>query len=219
LSGEIEYVPRTEEKRDTIRRGPTARGGSAFDALIARIKPAGRRIVRLARKVFELQQRGRALDARADAQTRDARVLDDTRRLLGAEPDRRLRTLAARPLAVGFRPEAIPGAWAVAADRHDSRTVQAALDQMSNVALRQTLLATRDAVRIFENEPVLRRDLGRAAKLLEFAAAQRGYDPEADTHDPRRAKDSSRARLHTDTESIRIHVTRRDTQRQRVRGD
>ena len=214
LAGELEYVPPTEEKRDTIRQGHTARPGSAFDALVARIKPAGRRMVRLARKVFELQQRGRALDARADAQTRDARALDDTRRLIGAEPDRRLQTLA-----VGYRPEALPGAWAVAADRHDTRTVQAALDQMTNVELRRTLSATRDGVRICEDEPVLRKDLGRAAKLLEFAAGQRGYDPEADTHDPRRATDPSRARLHTDTESLRLHVTRRDRQRQRVRGE
>jgi hypothetical protein len=176
-------------------------------------------MVRLARKVFELQQRGRALDARADAQTRDARALDDTRRLIGAEPDRRLQTLATRPLAVGSRPDAIPGASAVTADPHDSRTVQAALDQMTNVALRQTLSATRDGVRICGDEPVLRKDLGRAAKLLEFAADQRGYDPDGDTHDPRRATDPSRARLHTDTESLRIHVTRRDSQRQRVRDD
>ena len=40
--------------------------------------------------------------------------------------------LATRPLAVGYRPEAIPGARAVAEDRHDTRTVQAALDQMTN---------------------------------------------------------------------------------------
>jgi hypothetical protein len=219
LAGQIEYAARAdgEGKSDTLRRGPAAPTGNAFNTLVDMIRPAGRRLVRLAKKVAELRDRARTLDAREDAVTRDAALLDDTARRLGDAPDPRLRRLAARPQAVGYAPEEYPGAWAVRSDSADCETVQRALDGMTNVQLRRTLIATRDGVDLTEDNPALKSDLGRAARLLEFAAAQRGYDPDRDVHDPKTATDDTRATMHTDTDHNRIQMVRRQRERQRVR--
>ena len=110
-----------------------------------------------------------------------------------------------------------PGAWAIAPGA-DQRAIREELDGLTNVALRDRWMATRDAVRLTEDDAALRTRFGLGVRVLEHGAGQRGFDLETGRHHPARATDPDRARLHTDSDHRPIRVVRTVRDHQLTRG-
>ena len=219
MDEELVYRPPGAEKPEGLNIGPKGpREKSAIEALRKVVMPAYDFVLSLAKCVAHLRNRERAAERRAAELARRASVLSATARRFGLETrvidDIAIDTVPARLTAEDF-PEAL-----AVSDRDDPSSLQARLDAMSNRTLYATARATADARLLCDDAPALRSQFSRGAAVLNLSAAQRGLDLETGRHDPKRATDSGRARLHTD--SIETAIKRRPPtptrDRQRVRG-
>jgi hypothetical protein len=118
---------------------------------------------------------------------------------------------------VGERtPDAFPEAWSIPKGQ-ESKRLQETLDGMTNAALSACFSATQDAYLLTEDDAELQATFARGLKTVVFEAGQRGLDLESGKHDPKAAKNKSRATLHTDTPPDPVRVKRRIRERQLVR--
>ena len=234
----IDYREANDDKPEGLKYGPNKPSKKADrTALADRIRPAFDFLVEVARRAWELRAKKEAVDAQEDAQ--DAREAQQRKRheeqeAGAAELRRRAAVLEAEQDAAGRvaprtvvdlaqgRPLALdvasfPGAWAIAPGA-DQRAIREELDGLTNVALRDRWMATRDAVRLTEDDAALRTRFGLGVRVLEHGAGQRGFDLETGRHHPGRATDPDRARLHTDSDHRPIRVVRTVRDHQPTRG-
>lgn len=113
-------------------------------------------------------------------------------------------------------PEAFPDAWSIPA-KPGRKKVQEKLDGISNDSLVRCFAATQDAYLLCEEDPQLQKTFGTGIKMLAHEAAMRGVDIETGKHDPEKAINPERARLHVDAPHEPIRVKRRVRERQLVR--
>lgn len=115
--------------------------------------------------------------------------------------------------------DAFPEAMTLTPTR-DATKIQeldAKLASMSNVSLRMTAIATRDASDL---SPIgeVQASFTLAWKVLRLESVRRGLDLDTGKRDPQTATDPERAALHTDEDRCPIHVVRKNLARQRVRS-
>jgi hypothetical protein len=213
------------------RRKPKDKG--LRDRLMTAVAPAREVIAMVAKRLADVIRRERAVEVREGAlaerqgaieateaeQRRRAAVLLRAQEEADRPCDPVLAAIAGEgPLPAGA--EAFPGAWPLAREA-DRKEIGKVLDEASNGDLRARWGATRDAVLILEgasDRTSLRSDMQRGQQVLENEAARRGLDLESGEHDPGRATDPSRARLHTDQRDLRLRVMRRDRAQVRTRA-
>ena len=234
----IDYREANDDKPEGLTYGPNKPPRKADrTALADRIRPAFDFLVEVARRAWELRAKKEAVDAQKEAQdAREAqqRQRDEEQEAGAAELRRRAAVLRAEQDAAGraaprtvvdlaqgralaLDEAAFPGAWAIAPGA-DQRAIREELDGLTNVALRDRWMATRDAVRLTEDDAALRTRFGLGVRVLEHGAGQRGFDLETGRHHPGRATDPDRARLHTDSDHRPIRVVRTVRDHQPTRG-
>ena len=179
-----------------------------------------------ARRMLWIKKREAAMEARMEEmerreaeQRRRAAVLAKEANAAGRSVPVAVRHLMDEEAVprVPERAEDFPGAFAVSRTV-DTKTLSATVDAMKNRDVRLRWAATSDACALAPRGAPITGDFERGCRVLEAAASARGFDLQTGKHDPNRATDASRATLHTDHDTMRIRVMRRDRQRQRVRG-
>ena len=223
----IVYRPPVEEKPEGLRWGPNApKEEKAKTSLQETIRPAMTWLIGFARRMLRIRKREAAMEARVAEmerreaeQRRRAAVLAKEAKTAGQPAPMAVRHLMDEDAVprVPNRAEDFPGAFAVPRNT-DMRTLSATVDAMKNRDVRARWAATSDACALAPRDAPIAGDFERGCRVLEAAAAARGFDLENGKHDPTRATDASRATLHTDHNMMKIRVIRRDRQRQRVRG-
>ncbi len=214
---ELDYRAPTEDRGEGLEFGPGApKSKIQRKTLMDVVRPAYDFVVDLAKKAFNIRRWQTRL-AREKAQNQKAaKVIAEERERAGqlvAEPLAKIMEGKALPLDR----EAFPGAMFV--DHGcDTGELQKRLDEMSNVSLRRSWVASWQSTQICDERPDLAQDLERGVAALELAAQQRGYNLESGKHDPDAAGDPDRARLHLDSEPAPIRIIRKDWQRVRRRG-
>jgi hypothetical protein len=220
LAEEIAYGAKTANKPERLVVGPRGpRERDAIQALRDAIQPAYDFVLNLAKRVAKLRRREHADETRAAELARRARVLDREARRLGREQNG-LDDIAADRAPARLTAADFPEALAVTdRDRADTSGLQKRLDAMPNMDLYVAARATEDARLLCDDAPALRAEFARGVAVLELSAAQRGLDLETGRHDPNKATDPHRARLHVDVVTARFTPRRRPPrERQRVRG-
>lgn len=220
MAEEIAYGAKTANKPERLVVGPRGpRERDAIRALRDAIQPAYDFVLNLAKRVAKLHRRERAAETRAAELARRARVLDREARRMGLDTTG-VDDIAADRTPARLTAEDFPEALAITdQDRADTSDLQERLDAMSNMDLYTTHHATEDARLLCDDAPALRREFARGVAVLQMSAAQRGLDLETGRHDPKKATDPNRARLHVDVVTAQVllkNLPSRD--RQRVRG-
>ena len=90
------------------------------------------------------------------------------------------------------------------------------LATFDNRHIRKLAVATRDALDIC-NPGELKQNLSRGWKVLRYEAQRRGLDLDTGRHQPKKATDQSRAKLHQDQEPCSIKLIQQQISRQRTR--
>lgn len=214
---ELDYREATKEREEGLDFGPEApKTKKKRERLMDAVRPAYDFVVGLAKKAFHLRRR-EAQTAKAEIQNRRAAAtLSEERERAGQVVPKTLTQIAnGEPLPLDR--DAFPDALFLARGS-DAVALQRRLDEMPNVSVRRTWVSTWQSQRICDERPDLAEDLCRGAAALEEAARQRGYDLENGKHDPEKATDPKRARLHVDAEPAPIRIIRRNTQRVLTRG-
>ena len=123
-----------------------------------------------------------------------------------------------QPMTRAEARDAFPEAWPVERThaRADVEELDARLAALDNRTLRQTAVATRDAADLCGGADP-QADFTRGWSVLRFEAERRGLDLDTGRHDPDRARDAERARLHQDQDAVPLSVVRKNIARQRVR--
>ena len=233
----IDYREANDDKPDGLTYGPNKPSEKADRTAQAdRIRPAFDLLIEVARRAWELRAKKGAVDAQEAQDAREAqqRQRDKEQEAEAAELRRRAAVLGAEQDAAGrvaprtvvdlaqggalpLDEAAFPGAWAIAPVA-DQRAIREELDGLTNVALRDRWMATRDAVRLSGDDTALRTRFGLGMRVPEHGAGQRGFDLETRRHHPGRATDPDRARLHTDSDHRPIRVVRTVRDHQPTRG-
>jgi hypothetical protein len=212
---EVDYRPETEEKPEGLKFGPAAPDGkSARDSLIAAIRPAYDFVVEIARRAFGRRREEEALGEalrrdEAELRRRAAVVAEALERSRKSVPEA-LRDIADGGVAT-YDEASFPGAWAIAAGS-DHRKVGDRLNATANLELRNAYMATRDAIRLLEDDASLRAKFEMGMKVIEGGAAHRGFDLETGRQDMNAALSPSLAALHTDQLPEPIKVIRRSSE-------
>lgn len=214
---ELDYREATNEREEGLDFGPGApKSNKKRDRLMDVVRPAYDFVVDLAKKAFNLRRR-EAQAAKAEAQNRTAAMaIAEERERVGQVVPKALAQIVngeALPLDRNAFPDAL-----FLATGSDAVALQKELDEMPNVSVRRTWVATWQSMKICDERLDLAEDLGRGAAALEEAARQRGYDLESGKHHPEKATDPKRARLHVDAEPAPIRIIRRNKQRVLTRG-
>lgn len=137
----------------------------------------------------------------------DAQTLDEL-------SSARTETTNHTPPADHLHPEAL--ALPLPRDDEELSRLDDYLRALDNTDLRHAAIATRDALDL-DTQPEARGDLARGYAVLELESRRRGLDLETGRHDPARAEDPQRARLHRDEATCHVRVIRKNLDRQRVR--
>jgi hypothetical protein len=214
---ELDYRQASEEREEGVEFGPGApRSKKKRERLMRAVRPAYDFVVDLAKKAFNFRRR-EAQAAKAEAQNRKAArsIAEERERTGQVVPS--ILTQIVDGEALPLDRDAFPGALFIARGS-DAVSLQKQLDEMPNVSVRRTWVATWQSMNICDERPDLADDLGRGAAALEEAARQRGYDLESGRHHPEMARDPKRARLHVDAEPAPIRIIRRNKQRVMTRG-
>ncbi|KUF09045.1 hypothetical protein [Pseudoponticoccus marisrubri] len=214
---ELDYRQASEEREEGLEFGPGApRSKKKRERLMHAVRPAYDFVVDLARKAFNIRRRETRL-AKAEAQNRKAAmsIADERERAGQVVPKTLAQIINDEPLPLDR--DAFPGALFLARSS-DPVALQKELDEMPNVSVRRTWVATWQSMKICDERPDLAEDLGRGVAALELAAHQRGYDLESGKHHPEKAEDPKRARLHVDAEPDPIRIIRRNKHRVLTRG-
>ncbi|KKL56913.1 hypothetical protein LCGC14_2240690, partial [marine sediment metagenome] len=93
----------------------------------------------------------------------------------------------------------------------DQKTLRERLSETTNLGLRATYQATRDAVRLVEEDDPLRFRFATGLEVIKLNAAERGFDLETGRQDMTKANDPKIAALHTDQFMEPFKVARRST--------
>ena len=219
LEEEIAYRPAEDERAEGLRwgrRAPAER--ERRDWLMRTVRPATELLVKFAKRLWQVTQRETEAAEREAKLRRQAAVLSAAERRSGREGSAAVDLIAAGQGSSLFEHEAYPGAWHIQPEQR-RELVDAWIDQADNRALGQAWNATLDALRLTDKGSVLHRTFAHSAEEIERHAAARGYDLEAGTHDPGRARDPQRAMLHRDEDALSIRVTRRDRACVRMHSD
>lgn len=211
---ELDYRPATEKEAEGLAFGPAAPNDKTWRKRLAEaVRPAYDHIVGFARSLFHLRKKEAALERKAAENARRARVIALAEAAAGRQAAHDLAAIAKGGEPLPYSEASFPGAWAIRADAQKEE-VQAKLDAMTNLTLRDRYQASRDAVLLCDETPSLKALFTRGMRALQIGAAQRGFDLETGRHDPSRASDPERARLHTDRQPKGISVKSTDGARQ-----
>ncbi|MEE4209638.1 MAG: hypothetical protein V2I43_10260 [Parvularcula sp.] len=228
---EIDYQPPKQDRDEGLQFGPAAPKDEARrDKLRSRIMPAFDVLVGFARRIFQVRRREEAL-AKAEARQKAVAMAQE---LKAAELRRQANVVAAamlqadrvppEPLAgVAFETpgimteECFPGAWAIASDTAPD-TLRKRLNATTNLELRTAYQATRDAVRLCEDDDGLRARYATGKRVIEMNAADRGFDLETGRQDLKKAKCPEIAQLHRDEFVKPMKVVEKSLHRVRTRG-
>lgn len=228
---EIDYRPATPEQPDGLTFGPKAPKEKAKrHKLMEVIKPAADMLIGFARRVFRLRQREdllatsekaqiemqEAQDVKAAELRRHASVVAAAMKKAGHLPPSTLQIIADGGTAQYYE-SSFPDAWAVAEDAKVKDLMQR-VDAVKNLDLRNAFQATRDAVKLIEQNEELEQRFTRGLRVIEASAKARGFDLETGCHEPEKATDPARAMLHLDQLPRPDGATGLVRERQRVRG-
>lgn len=215
---EVDYQEKTEEKREGLKFGPNAPAKNNDRAsLIDAIRPAYDFVVDIARRAFGRRKEEASREAarrkeEAELRRRAAVIAEELERTRQAVPVA-LREVA-NAEATAYSEDSFPGAWAISPGA-DPQKVGERLNATTNLDLRAAYMATRDAVRLVEDDAVLRTRFEIGMKVLEAGAAQRGFNLVSGRQDITKALSPDLAALHRDQFREGPKVIRRD--RTRVR--
>ena len=214
---ELDYRQASEEREEGLKFGPQApKSKKKRERLMKAVRPAYDFVVNLAKKAFNLRRR-EAQAAKAEAQNRKAAMSIAEERERAEQVVPMTLTQIVNGEALPLDRDAFPGALFLARGS-DPVALQNELDEMPNVSVRRTWVATWQSMKICDERPDLAEGLGRGVAALEEAARQRGYDLQSGKHHPEKAGDPERARLHVDAEPDPIRIIRRNKQRVLTRG-
>lgn len=215
---EVDYREKTEEKVEGLQFGPNAPTAKRErTSLIDAIRPAYDFVLDIARRAFgqrkeeELRQVARRKEE-AELRRQAAVVAQELERSRQAVP-KVLREVEGTE-AVTYAEESFPGAWAISA-KADPKKIGERLNATPNLHLRKAYMATRDAVRLVDDDAELRARFEIGMKVLETGAAQRGFDLGTGRQDVSKALSPDLAALHRDQFEDVGKVRRKDSTRVR----
>ena len=198
---EGDYQEKTKEEREGLKFGPNAPKERCDRAsLIDAIRPAYDFVVDIAKRAFGRRKEEDAREAtrrkeEAELRRRAAVVAEELERSQQAVPEA-LREFANAEAAT-YSESSFPEAWAISPGA-DPKEIGERLNATTNLDLRAAYMATRDAVRLLEEEAPLRARFAIGVQVLEAGAAQRGFNLETGRQDISKALSPDLAALHRD---------------------
>jgi len=214
---ELDYRVGTEESKEGLEFGPGApKSKRQRKRLMDAVRPAYDFVVDLARKAFNIRSWEKRV-AKVETQNLAAAAVIARERRQAGQVVPAAVTQIIEGEALPLDRESFPGALFVERGS-DVGVLGKQLDEMSNATVRRTWVATWQSMEICDERPDLAKDLNRGVQALEEAARQRGFDLESGKHDPEKATDPKRARLHVDAEPDPIRIIWKDRKRVQTRG-
>jgi hypothetical protein len=185
--------------------------------LIDAIRPAYDFVVDIAKRAFgQRKAEANREDARekkeAELRRQAAIVAQELERSRLAVPKVLREVLGDK--GITYDEESFPGAWAISPGANP-KEISDRLNASPNLDLREAYLATRDAVRLVEDDETLRRKFEIGVQVLEAGAAQRGFDLDTGRQDVANALSPDLAALHRDQMEEGPKVIRKDQARVR----
>lgn len=215
---EVDYREETEEIPEGLKLGPNAPVTKTERAtLIDAIRPAYDFVVDIAKRAFgQRKAEANREDARekkeAELRRQAAIVAQELERSRLAVPKVLREVLGDK--GITYDEESFPGAWAISPGANP-KEISDRLNASPNLDLREAYLATRDAVRLVEDDETLRRKFEIGVQVLEAGAAQRGFDLDTGRQDVANALSPDLAALHRDQMEEGPKVIRKDQARVR----